>query len=160
MSSERRKAVLELALRHGIPILEDDCYVDLRFEGERVDSIASLNPEAVVYVGSFSKIIGPGMRLGYLAGPSQLLDRITAIRSGSGVSQFGALAVHRFVLTGLDQHIAHINQILCYKRDVMLGALEEHFGSCFGSEVSWTRPAGGLFIWLSMPTAVDTARAA
>jgi len=160
MSLERRKSVLELALCHGIPILEDDCYVDLRFEGEPVDSIASLNPEAVVYVGSFSKVIGPGMRLGYLAGSSQLLDRITAIRSGSGVSQFGALAVHRFALNGLDQHVAHINQILCNKRDAMLGALDKYFGSCFGSEVFWSRPAGGLFIWLSMPAGFDTARVA
>ena len=160
MSLERRKAVLELALRHRIPILEDDCYVDLRFEGEPVDSIASLDPEAVVYVGSFSKIIGPGMRLGYLAGPSQLLDRISAIRSGSGVSQFGALAVHRYALSGLDQHVVHINRILRSKRDAMLGALDECFGSCFGSEASWSCPAGGLFIWLSMPVGTDTARVA
>ena len=157
MSLERRRAVLELALRYRVPILEDDCYVDLRFEGEPVDSIASLDPTAVIYVGSFSKIIGPGMRLGYLAGPSQLLDRITAIRSGSGVSQFGALAVHRYALSGLDQHVAHINRILRGKRDAMLGALDEHFGSCFGSEASWSRPAGGLFIWLSMPAGTDSA---
>ena len=156
MSLERRKAVLELALRHRIPILEDDCYVDLRYEGEPVVSMASLNPEAVVYVGSFSKIIGPGMCLGYLAGPSQLLDRIAAIRSGSGVSQFGALAVHRFALSGLDEHVVHINQILRGKRDAMLGALDE----CFGSEASWSRPAGGLFIWLSMPPGTDTTRVA
>ncbi len=156
MSLERRKAVLELALRHRIPILEDDCYVDLRYEGEPVVSIASLDPGAVIYVGSFSKIIGPGMRLGYLAAPSQLLDRIVAIRSGSGVSQFGALAVHRFALSGLDKHVVHINQILRGKRDAMLGALDE----CFGSEASWSRPAGGLFIWLSMPAGTDTARVA
>ena len=160
MSLERRKAVLELALRHRIPILEDDCYVDLRFEGEPVDSIASLDPTAVVYVGSFSKIIGPGMRLGYLAGPSQLLDRIAAIRSGSGVSQFGALAVHRYALSGLERHVADINQILSGKRDAMLGALDDCFGSCFGSGVSWSRPSGGLFIWLSMPAGTDTARVA
>ncbi len=160
MSLERRKAVLELALRHRIPILEDDCYVDLRFEGESVDSIASLDPTAVVYVGSFSKIIGPGMRLGYLAGPSQLLDRIAAIRSGSGVSQFGALAVHRYALSGLEKHVADINQILSGKRDAMLGALGDCFGSCFGSGVSWSRPSGGLFIWLSMPAGTDTARVA
>ncbi len=160
MSLERRKAVLELALRHRIPILEDDCYVDLRFEGEPVDSIASLNPEAVIYVGSFSKIIGPGMRLGYLAGPSQLLDRITAIRSGSGVSQFGALAVHRYALGGLDEHVGKINRILLRKRDAMLAALADSFGSCFGSEASWSRPLGGLFVWLSMPAGTDTARVA
>ena len=121
-----------------------------------MDSIASLNSEAVIYVGSFSKIIGPGMRLGYLAGPSRLLDRISAIRSGSGVSHFGALGVHRYALSGLDEHVGHINRILRGKRDAMLGALAE----CFGSEASWSRPAGGLFIWLSMPAGTDTARVA
>ena len=73
------------------------------------------------------------------------------------MSQFGALAVHRYALSGLDQHVAHINRILRGKRDAMLGALDEHFGSCFGSEASWSRPAGGLFIWLSMPAGTDSA---
>ena len=124
MSLERRRHLLETAQRHGIAILEDDCYVDLRFEGEPVPAIASLDTEGVVvYVGSFSKIIGPGVRLGYLAGPSPLLDRISAIKSGGGVSQLGALAIHRYAVSHLEGHVRSTNRILRRKRNAMLAGI-------------------------------------
>lgn len=156
MSLERRQHLLETAQRHGIAILEDDCYVDLRFEGEPVPAIASLDTDGVVvYVGSFSKIIGPGVRLGYLAGPSPLLDRISAIKSGGGVSQLGALAIHRYAVTHLEEHIRSANRILSRKRDAMLAGLAEGFGERSDSGASWSRPRGGLFIWLTLDPAVD-----
>ena len=156
MSLERRQHLLETAQRHGIAILEDDCYVDLRFEGEPVPAIASLDTDGVVvYVGSFSKIIGPGIRLGYLAGPSPLLDRISAIKSGGGVSQLGALAIHRYAVTHLEEHIRSANRILSRKRDAMLAGLAEGFGERSDTGASWSRPRGGLFIWLTLAPAVD-----
>ncbi len=156
MSLERRRHLLETAQRHGIAILEDDCYVDLRFEGEPVPAIASLDTEGVVvYVGSFSKIIGPGVRLGYLAGPSSLLDRISAIKSGGGVSQLGALAIHRYAVSHLEEHIRSANRILRRKRDAMLAGLEEGFGEPSDFGASWSRPQGGLFIWLTLAPGVD-----
>ena len=156
MSLERREHLLETAQRHGIAILEDDCYVDLRFEGEPVPAIASLDTEGVVvYVGSFSKIIGPGVRLGYLAGPSPLMDRISAIKSGGGVSQLGALAIHRYAVTHLEEHIRSANRILRRKRDAMLEGLEGAFGEPADSGASWSRPRGGLFIWLTLAPEVD-----
>ena len=156
MSLERRRHLLELAQRHGIAILEDDCYVDLRYEGEPVPAIASLDTGGVVvYVGSFSKIIGPGVRLGYLAGPSPLLDRISAIKSGGGVSQLGALAIHRYAVSHLDAHVRSANQILRRKRDAMLEGLEEGFGEPSDFGASWSRPHGGLFIWLTLAPGVD-----
>ena len=156
MSLERRQHLLETAQRHGIAILEDDCYVDLRFEGEPAPAIASLDTEGVVvYVGSFSKIIGPGVRLGYLAGPSPLLDRISAIKSGGGVSQLGALAIHRYAVNHLEDHIRSANRVLRRKRNAMLEGLEEGFGGKSDIGASWSRPRGGLFVWLTLAPEVD-----
>ena len=156
MSLKRRRRLLETAQRHGIAVLEDDCYVDLRFEGESVPAIASLDTEGVVaYVGSFSKIIGPGVRLGYLAGPSPLLDRISAIKSGGGVSQLGALTIHRYAVSHLEEHIRSANRILRRKRDAMLAGLAKGFGEPSDLGASWSRPQGGLFIWLTLTPGVD-----
>jgi 2-aminoadipate transaminase len=152
MSLERREALLRQARRHGIPILEDDCYVDLRFEGEPVASIHSLDDSGLVmYVGSFSKIIAPGMRLGYLTAPPQVMDVVRPIKSGGGVNQFTAFAVHRYAESGLQDHIADINQVLRVKRDAMLAAL----GESMGSAASWSRPEGALYVWLQMHKASD-----
>ena len=154
---ERRQAMVRLSQQYDVPILEDDCYVDLRFEGEDVTSIYSQDDTGrTMYVASFSKIIAPGMRLGYLVAPPEVLDRVRAVKSGSGVNQFAALAVHRYATTRLDDHIAHITGVLREKRDAMLAALGENFGS----QATWSRPDGGLYIWLSMVGGdADLARA-
>ena len=152
MSLERRKAMVRLSQRYDVPILEDDCYVDLRFEGEPVTSIYSLDGTGrVLYAASFSKIIAPGMRLGYMTAPPEVLDRIRGIRPGGGVNEFAALAVHRYCTTRLEGHVREINDILRVKRDSMLAALGENFGS----GATWSRPDGGMYIWLRMPEGVD-----
>jgi 2-aminoadipate transaminase len=152
MTLERREAMLQVCQRYGVPILEDDCYVDLRFEGEPVTSIHSLDDSGLVmYVASFSKIIAPGMRLGYLTAPAPVLDVVRTIKSGGGVNQFAALAVHRYATTHLEEHIADINGILPVKRDAMLAALGENLGSA----ATWSRPKGALYIWLRMPEGAD-----
>jgi len=156
MTLERRQAMVALSQRYGIPILEDDCYVDLRFEGSPVASIHSLDDTGrVMYVGSFSKIIAPGMRLGYLTAPPEVLDRAAAVKSGGGVNQFAALAVHRYATGALDDHVEEINDIFRTKRDAMLAALGENFGSA----ATWSHPAGGLFIWLQMQEGADLVEA-
>jgi 2-aminoadipate transaminase len=152
MTLERRRALLRVTERYGVPVLEDDCYVDLRYEGEPVTSIRSLDTSGrVMYVGSFSKIIAPGMRLGYLVAPPEVLDRARAIKSGSGVNQFAALAVHRYAAAHLKEHIAESNTRLRAKRDAMLAAL----GESFGSAATWSRPDGALYVWLQMPEGAD-----
>ena len=152
MSLERRKAMLEVAQRHGVPILEDDCYVSLRYEGEPVTSIHSLDEAGLVmYVASFSKSIAPGMRLGYVTAPDEVLERAKAIKSGGGVNQFSALAVHRYATRHLAEDLQNRNAVLREKRDAMLAAL----GESFGSAASWSRPEGGLFIWLEMAEGAD-----
>ncbi len=152
MSLERRKQVLEVAYATGLPILEDDCYVDLRYDGEDVTSFHSLDDRGMVmYVASFSKIIAPGMRMGYLTAPAEVLDRARSVKSGGGVNQFAALTVHRYAMGDLDDHIVEANDLLRVKRDAMLAALGENFGSA----AKWTEPEGALFIWLEMPEGVD-----
>ena len=156
MTLERRKAMVALSQNYDVPILEDDCYVDLRYEGDGVASIHSLDDTGrVMYVGSFSKIIAPGMRLGYLTAPPEVLDRAAAIKSGAGVNQFTALAGHRYSTGGLDRHIEEINDVLRVKRDAMVAALGENFGS----DAAWSRPHGGLFVWLQMPGDADLVSA-
>ena len=153
MTLERRKALVGVAQRHGVPILEDDCYVDLRFEDEDVPSIHSLDDSGLVmYVGSFSKIIAPGMRLGYVTAPRQVLDVAMAAKSGGGVNQFAALAVHRYATSGLHDHVSDVNHILREKRDAMLAALGENMGSA----AAWSRPDGALYVWLKLREGADT----
>lgn len=154
MSLERRQALVEIAHRYGIPILEDDCYVDLNFDGERpVPSIYSLDERgSTLYVSSFSKIVAPGMRLGYMTGPRTFLERAMGAKSGGAVSTFLSWAVHRFATQNLHSHIEIINDIQREKRDAILGALEQHFS---GTGSSWSKPRGGLFVWLCLPEGAD-----
>ena len=156
MGVERRLALLRVSHQYGVPILEDDCYVDLRYDGEPVASIHSLDEGGqVMYVGSFSKIIAPGMRLGYLTAPAEVMERARTLKSGGGVNQFAAFAVHRYATTGLLEHIAETTSILRAKRDAMLAAL----GESFGSAAWWSRPDGGLLIWLRLAEGADTEAA-
>jgi len=154
MSLERRKALVDIASFYEIPIFEDDCYVDLRYEGENVPAIHSLDPTGqVMYVASFSKIIAPGLRMGYFVGPEEIIGRLRMLRKtgGSGVNQFTALAVHRYAISGLDCHVNTINKIQRTRRDAMLAAL----GETFDPSASWSTPEGGLYLWLKMPKSVD-----
>lgn len=152
MSLERRKALVEMSKKHSIPILEDDCYIDCRIDGTDVPSIYSLdNSERVMYVGSFSKIIAPGMRMGYMTAPRPLLERALGAKSGGAVNMFAAFAIDRFSREHLYDHMEEINEIQRAKRDSMLGAMDEHFGD----KATWSRPDGGLYLWLKMAEDVD-----
>jgi 2-aminoadipate transaminase len=157
-SLPRRAAVIEITARYGVPVWEDDCYVDLNFEHPDLPpAIRSLDDSGrTIYVASFSKNIAPGMRLGYITAPSALMDRIVAIKGTGGVSQFAAMAVHRFAQTGLDAHIERARARLRAKRDAMLAALEAHLGV----RARWTQPAGGLFLFVQMVDGSDTVAAA
>lgn len=154
MTLERRKAMVALSQKYDVPILEDDCYVDLRYEGRDVTSIYSLDDSGrVMYAASFSKIIAPGMRLGYMTAPRELLERAIAVKSGGAVNTFASFAVHRYSTGHLHSHIEEINDIQRLKRDAMLSSLQQNFGS----GATWSRPEGGLFIWLRLPEGSDVA---
>ena len=150
---ERRQRMLEVCQSHGVPILEDDCYVDLRFEGEDVTSISSMDDSGqVLYVGSMSKIIAPGVRMGYLVAPEVVRERALSFKSG-GVNQFAALAIEEYLRNHMYDHIDEENQALRAKRDAMLAALGEHFGN----RATWSKPEGGLYLWLTMPEGTNLA---
>ena len=154
MSLERRKQVLEVTGKHGIPIFEDDCYADLRFEGEEVTSFHSLDDTGrVIYAGSFSKIIAPGMRMGYLVAPKSVISRAWSFKSGGAVSHFTALTIAELMKSGLKNHIEVQNRALAAKRDAMVAALGENFGS----SVTWSVPEGGLYCWIKFPEGTDLA---
>ena len=151
---ERRRQILEVTKRHGVPIWEDDCYVDLRFEGEDVTSFHSLDDSGqVTYLGSFSKIIAPGMRMGYVVGTEEVLQRARSFKGGGGVNQFAAITIAEYMKRGMDGHIDEHNRSLMAKRDAMLAAL----GEGFGDAAKWSKPEGGLYIWLEMPEGTDLA---
>ena len=101
-------------------------------------------------------MIVPGMRIGYLVASRQLLETVMPIKGSRGVTQFGALAVHRFATTRLDDHLVRLNLVLRSRRDAMLAALAEHLGDV----ATWSVPEGGLYTWLTMPENVDLAEAA
>ena len=155
MSLERRKAMVEIANRHGVPILEDDCYADLRLDGDvQPTSLHSLDDtDSTMYVASFSKIIAPGMRIGYVTAPSAVLDRALVAKSGGSANTFASYAIHRYSTGQLDAHIEEINDVQRAKRDAMLAALGENFGD----RAEWSRPDGGLFVWLKLPDGADLA---
>ncbi len=151
MTLERRQAVLGISRQYEVPILEDDCYVDLRFEGEPVTSIHSLDDTGrVLYAGSFSKTVAPGIRMGYLTAPPAIIERMKVIRGG-WVNEFAALAVHRYAIQHLDAHIGTLNTVLRQKRDTMVAALAANFGS----SARWTNPPGGMYVWFTMPAGTD-----
>lgn len=150
---ERRRAILDIAHRHGIPILEDECYVDLRFEGEMQPSFRTLDDSGIViHVASFSKLLAPGLRLGYVTGAPEVLRRAASCKVGSGPNQFASYAIEGFLRNNLDAHRARFNPLLKEKRDAMDNALVDHFTEC-GAE--WSKPQGGCYTWLTMPQNAD-----
>ena len=151
ITHSRREAILKVTHRHGIPILEDDCYADNRYDGAPVTSLYNLDDEdSVMYVGSFSKIIAPGMSLGYMTAPDEVLNRAMTVKSGR-ISEFTAMAVEKYARKYLDAHIEEINGIQRGKRDAMLSALGENFGT----SAEWSDPDGGLYVWMKVKEGAD-----
>ena len=155
MTLGRRQDVLRIAQQYDLPIFEDDCYVDLRFEGESVTSIHSLDDTGrVLYTASFSKNIAPGIRIGYVTAPPVVMERLKVIRGG-WVNEFAAMAVYQYSKDNLDDHIEELTDVLRGKRDAMLAAL----GESFGSAATWTVPSGGMYVWVTMPEGTDASAA-
>ncbi len=154
MTLQRRRQVLDITRDYGVPVFEDDCYVDLRFAGEDVTSFHSLDDTGqVIYVGSFSKIVAPGVRMGYLVAPEEVILRAMSFKGGGGVNQLAAMAIEEYLRHDMYQHIDEQNQALMAKRDAMLASLGENFGGA----ATWSTPQGGLCVWLELPEGADLA---
>lgn len=155
LSLERRKELLKVAQRYGVPILEDDPYGELRYSGEALPSLKALDEgELVIHLGSFSKVLSPGMRVSALIAPDGVMEKLVFAKQAADLhtDNLAQRIVYEFLERDLlDPHIHRI--ISCYRerRDTMLQAMERHFPS----EVSWTKPHGGIFLWVTLPEGMD-----
>jgi 2-aminoadipate transaminase len=150
---DRRLAVLEICRRRGVLLVEDDCYADVVFEGEMPRSIYSLaEPGEVLYIGSFSKILGPGVRLGYFIAPDPLAGQLLAYKRDGGTSALAAMVTAEYLREHLWSHIAEVCAAVKGKRDTLFASLAAELGGL----VEWSRPHGGLFTWVKLPEGIDT----
>ncbi len=155
MSYERRVELVEIAAEHELLILEDNPYGLLRYEGSPLPPLRSLDNEFVIYASTFSKILSPGVRLGWAAAPAPVLEKMnigkqSADLCSSSISQYFVSAY--FDSRPWEEYVRSLIEIYRRRRDVMLDALAEHFPR----EAEWTHPQGGLFIWLTLPDYIDT----
>lgn len=150
LSLERRKKMLELAARYDVLILEDSPYFELRYSGEPIPSLKALDTEGrVAFCGSLSKIIAPGIRVGFMIAPQEIIKRATKCKQIGDVhtaTLMQAICAEFLTKYDLDAHIARICSLYRESRDVMLEALAD-----IDPRVSYTRPDGGLFLWITLP---------
>ena len=154
---QRRKALVEKAAAAGVPVVEDDPYGELSYGGEQLPSLLSLNPEQGIYMGSFSKVLTPGIRLGYVVAPTPLVRRLELAKQAADLhtSQLTQMVVHEVIKDGfLERHIPSIRSLYGNQCQAMLSALEEHFPA----GVTWTKPEGGMFIWVTLPKHIDAMK--
>jgi 2-aminoadipate transaminase len=157
MTMERRVRLLELARERDLLIIEDNPYGLLRFEGEPVPPLAAIDPKRVVYLGTLSKIVSPGIRTGWAFGPAPIIDRLATLKQSADLcsSALNQMFAEEYIRRGLWlKNIENLKPIYRSRRDAMLLALEENFPE--GSR--WTRPQGGLFIWATLPEFLDTEK--
>jgi 2-aminoadipate transaminase len=155
LAAARREAILKLAREHGFLVVEDDVYRDLVFEGDVPPSFYALaNGQGVLRIGSFSKILAPGLRVGWLVAEPEHIQRCVdcgVMQMGGGASPFAAHVVAEYCRAGcLEPHIAELRQVYQRRCEATLQALGRHMPA----GVTWTHPRGGFFIWLTLPEGV------
>lgn len=165
LAEARRHELVLLADRYGIPIIEDDPYGQLRYEGEHLPPLIVLDRENlrrdsgysignVIYLSTFSKTLAPGLRLGWIVAPPEVIAKLVQLKQGADLhtSTFVQMVAYEVARDNfLDEHIKLIRKVYGERRDVMLEALKEHFPP----EVTWTHPQGGLFLWVTLPDGMD-----
>jgi 2-aminoadipate transaminase len=156
MSLQRRRRIVQLAAERELLVLEDNPYGLLRYDGDPLPPLYALDGgEYVIYLGTFSKILAPGLRLGWAAAPRPVLEKLSLGKQGTDLcsSTFGQhFVVEYFAQRDWRDLITALRTLYRRRRDTMLDALAEHLPP----EAAWTRPAGGLFIWATMPDYIDT----
>lgn len=153
---ERRKALLELAKKHQVMILEDDAYAGLIYEGQVPPWIWTLDEDdMVLHCGTFSKVLAAGLRLGWIGGPPAIVAKIAALKVDGGTSPFAGNIAAQYAKDGrLEKHILKLREIYRRKRDRTLAGLERYMPD----GARWTNPQGGFFIWVELPESVDTVK--
>jgi DNA-binding transcriptional MocR family regulator len=155
LSLEKRRRLLAICAGHGLPVVEDDAYASLRFDGPRVPTLLSLDDHGLVlYVSTFSKAVFPGLRVGWLAAPADLVQRLSALRNVIDLftNSLAQGTLYEFCKRGLlDAHLQHVRPIYAERRDAMAAALRRY---C--PQLRFEIPYGGLFIWAQLPDGVDS----
>lgn len=158
LSLERRRQILELAARHQVGIVEDDPYEDLRFEGEPIPSMKSMDAGGyVIHISSFSKTVSPALRLAWLAAPPAVVERIAAAR---GMLDFRAALLNQWVMNAflqegmLEEHLSHLLPVLRQRRDTLIDALQRYMPP----DVTWHVPQGGYHLWCTLPRPLRARR--
>jgi len=156
VSFEQRKELLEIASEYDFLIIEDDPYGELIFEGKPTPPIKSLDTKGrVIYISTFSKILAPGFRLGWVIASKEILDKFILAKQAMDLctNMFSQYVAYEYIKGGyLDTQIECIKTLYKRKRDIMLDSLKKYFPK----DVSWTVPKGGMFIWISLPKTIDT----
>jgi len=167
LSLERRHKLIELADRYGVPIVEDDPYGQLRYEGEHLPAVVVLDSQFrnssercyagnVIYLSTFSKILAPGIRLAWVVAPPVVIRKLVQAKQGADLhtSSFSQMVAHEVSHGGfIDQHVKLIREVYGQRRDEMLAAMDGYFPP----GVEWTHPEGGLFLWGVLPENLSAA---
>jgi 2-aminoadipate transaminase len=153
---ERRRALLALARKHGVPIFEDECYADLLWNPDAPPSLYALDPQQVIHIGSFSKTLAPALRLGYLVADWEAMSRLVALKreADSGTGAVEQMMVAEYFTPNFARHVGELSGVLREKLDTMVEALEKEFGTA----VEPWRPDGGIFLWIKLPDGVDVRK--
>lgn len=155
-SLERREKFMELVNKFEIPVIEDNPYGELRFEGETLPALKSLDTKGlVIFLGTFSKVMVPGFRLGWVCAEGEILDKFNTLKQGADLqtSTLTQLQADKYLdMNSLDEHVEKIKEVYKHRRDVMIKAMEENFPA----EAKFTYPDGGLFTWVELPTYINT----
>ncbi len=157
LTLEERKMLVSLAEKYDFLIVEDSPYRELRYEGEHIPTMYSLSPDRVIHLGSFSKIFAPGFRLGWAIAHPEILDKIYVCKQSLDLCPpiFDQYVAAEFLASGrLDENLVRTIDLYRSKRDLMLSLLDEYMPE----DVRWTRPEGGLFLFLTMPDGFDAVK--
>lgn len=162
---ERRMKLIELADRYGVPIIEDDPYGQLRYEGEDIPSVEILDSRAreqngtftgnVIYLSTFSKILAPGLRLAWVVAPDNVIRKLALAKQGTDLntSTFNQIVAHEVGQHGfIDRHVEVMKKVYLERRNAMLDSLEENMPE----GITWTHPQGGLFLWVTLPPSINS----
>jgi 2-aminoadipate transaminase len=155
LSLERRVALVETCARLGLPLIEDDPYGALSYRAAPLPRMLTMHPEGVIYMGSFSKTLTPGIRLGYVVAPVSLVRKLELAKQAADLhtATLTQMVVHEVVKDGfLESHIPTIRTLYAERCDAMLAALT----AFFPAGVTWTKPEGGMFIWVTLPAQIDS----
>ncbi|MHB1470156.1 MAG: aminotransferase-like domain-containing protein [Thermoplasmataceae archaeon] len=159
LNLDRRKHLLELSEKYQVPIVEDNPYGELRYSGKKLPSIKSLDKtgENVIYLGTFSKVMCPGLRIGYTVAPEAVISKLNLLKQALDLSSstFSQYVAAEYLKRGvIYRQVPKTVELYSKKRNVMLNALEEHFPK----DSTWSKPDGGMFIWATLDKKINTTQ--